>query len=189
MRAMGFDTENISAPEQRRREAVRQKVKSEMVPRESLAGKPGKIPGLGPSDETESEWSIPLPFAAFAIVVEKIVRGCEWRLRKRFIEEPYGLRIYPQPGLEYPKEFESWIKDIDLGPGCKIKRVFVSEDPNMVRYWIAIWDTMYFHVVVDLETYLKEMDLRNKKLEGMEPSEFAARMHFSPYLQKYEDDN
>ena len=188
MRAMGFDMEGISKDEPRRREAIRKKIQSEIVSRESVAGKPGKIPGLGPPDETQSQWSIYLPFAAFAMIVEKLVRGCEWRIRKRFIEPPYGLRIFPQSAPEYPSEFVPWLKDIDLGPGCNIKRVFVTEDPNIVRYWVSIWDTMHFHVVIDFEEYLKELDSRNLKLEGIEPTEVASGMHVSPYLRRYEDE-
>ena len=187
MRAMGFDTEGLSESEQRHREAVRQKIKSEIVSRESLAGKPGKIPGLGPPDDTESQWSIPLQFAAFAIIVEKTVRGCEWRLRRRYIEEPYGVRISPDSGLNYPSVFEPWIKDIDLGPGCKIKYVCVTENPNVSRYWIAIWDTMYFHIVVDFEEYLKQVDLQSHKLEGIDPAEFPSGMRLSRYLRAYEE--
>ncbi len=45
---------------------------------------------------------------------------------------------------------------------------------------------MYFNVVVDFEQYLKQLDLQSCKLEGIDPSEFAAGMCLSPYLRAYE---
>ena len=95
MRAMGFDTEGLSESEQRHREAVRQKIKSEIVSRESLAGKPGKIPGLGPPDDTESQWSIPLPFAAFAIIVEWLRVETTKTVYRGTLRRPYISRLWP----------------------------------------------------------------------------------------------
>lgn len=79
LRSLGIDVDHLSERERIHRARLRNKLRAELMPQADLVGKPGKIPGLGPPEGSESPWSLPIPWAGLAIVAEKIVRGCEYK--------------------------------------------------------------------------------------------------------------
>jgi len=191
MRSLGFDTEGLEEKEQSYREALRKKFKMELIPYKDIAGKPGKIPSLGPPATSNVEWSVPIPYAVLAMMGEKIARGCEWRIKKRFVEcPPYDIRIFtPGPRTKYHADIVQFVTPLDFGPGCHIERVFDPNEPHAVAYSIMIWNTLHLLAMIDLPEKLAAVDAMCPKKEGIDPSEIASAMHVSPYLRDYQDHN
>ena len=81
---------------------------------------------------------------------------------------------------------EADVKVISFGPGCRVRRIFASEDPNVVRYWITIWNTLHFRVAIDQEIYLQESEANYSRPEGLDPLETPS-MRIRPYLRNYRD--
>jgi hypothetical protein len=181
-RSLGFDTDELSEQEKSHRERFRAKIRSELIPSDELSGKPGAIPGLGSPEGQSGQWSIPIPWAAFSIIAEKIVRGCEYKLKDRFVEPPYGIRTFVSESGIVPEPYASYSKSYDFGPGCNVQRVFATEDPNVVLYWVTVWGTLYFTVRIDLEDDLCTLDQRSRKIEGIDPQELRAGMRIPSYL-------
>ncbi|MBN1569637.1 MAG: hypothetical protein JXA73_17465 [Acidobacteria bacterium] len=188
-RSLGIDADDLPKREQAIRAKLRERVKSEMIPKDTVSELPGKIPGLGPSD-AESPWSLPIPWAGLSIIIEKIVRGCEYRLRQRYIELPYGIRTFVDQPYDVLREpYESATTTIDFGPGCRIKRVFAREDPDVVLYWIIIWGTLYSHARIDLESELIVAEKLFGRSEGISPSDLQGGMSISEYLRSFNQDD
>jgi hypothetical protein len=183
LRSLGIDARGLSERERIHRRRFRDKIRSELMPQAELAGKPGRIPGLGPPEGSESQWSIPIPWAGLAIVAEKIVRGCEYKLMARLIEPPYGLRIFVSPSDFVPDPYASASQVFDFGPGCSVRRLFAKEDPNVVLYWISVWNTLHFNVKIDLEDDLMQADQRASRVQGMPGSLNRKGMQISAYLR------
>jgi len=181
LRSLGIEADLLSEREKRHRRKLRDKIRAELLPHADLVGKPGKIPGLGPAQGSESQWSIPVPWAGLAIIAEKIIRGCEYKLKGRFVEAPYGMRIFVSPTDFVPEPYASASQSYELGPGCNIRRIFAIEDPNVVLYWISIWNTLNFNVKIDLETELA--DQRSSRVEGMASVTDLKAMQISSYLR------
>jgi len=119
LRSLGLDADGLSEREKAHRAGLRAKIRSELMPQTDVAGKPGKIPGLGPPEGEELELAIPIPWAGLAIIAEKIVRGCEYKLKGRYLEAPYGIRIFVSPSDFVPQPCVAASELFDFGPGCK----------------------------------------------------------------------
>lgn len=186
LRSLGLDTEILPGKEKQHREALLKRLRSEFITPAELEGKPGKIPGLGPPEGVESPGSVPIPWAAFRIIAEKIVRGCEFRLDHRFVEPPYGFSMsFQDSEMVFPDDMPLPVQSIDLGPGCRIKRIVAPEDRNVVRYWITIWDTLHLYAAIDFVGYIQELQTTSKT-EGLDLSNRPA-MRINPYLREYKD--
>jgi hypothetical protein len=189
LRSLGIDASGLSEREKTYRLRFRGKIRSELMPQAELSDKPGRIPGLGPPEGSESQWSIPIPWAGLAIVAEKIVRGCEFRLKDRFVEPPYGMRIFISPSDFVPEPYASASEFLEFGPGCTVRRLFAREDPNVVLYWISIWNTLHFDIKIDLEGELMQADQRSSRVRGMPGAMNQKAMQISTYLRKQTQHN
>jgi hypothetical protein len=184
-RSLGLDGDGLPEKEKTIRDRLRAKIRSELIPSSEAAELPGRIPGLGPPDGASgSTGALPIPWAALSIVAEKIARGCEYKYknRQRLIVPPYGIRTLVRESDFIPEPFASACKVIDFGPGCKIRRLFFTEDPDTVWYFVSIWNTLNMHVRIELETELLKADPRFRKVKGIVPPE-DRRMDISPYLR------
>jgi hypothetical protein len=184
LRSLGLDSGELSQEERTRRDKMRARIRAELVPSANAAELPGMMPGLGPTpDERPGQSVIFIPWAAFSIIAEKIARGCEYRYKdkRRLVEHPYGIRTFIEDSDVVPEPFASHGKLLDFGPGCKVKRVFVDEDPNIVRYWISIWGTLHFTVLIDLESYLQSIEKTFRRPDGTLPPVNVA-MQIPEYL-------
>jgi hypothetical protein len=186
MRSMGFDTQGLPERERLHREALKKKIKAEMIPRENLVGRSGQIPGLGPPDG-EWSWAIPIPYAVLSMTAEKIARGCEWKLKGRYVEPPYGIHTFTRESeIVWPAHLQHHVQRFDFGPGCRIQRVSATEDPNTVRYSMTIWNALNFDVIIADQSDLKKDESEYQRPEGLDPAEVRG-MRISPYLRTYED--
>jgi hypothetical protein len=183
LRALGIDAGDLPEGEKAHRERLRARIKAECMPHAETAALPGKIPGLGPPDDQPSEWAIGIPWAALSIIAEKIARGCEYKLKMRYVELPYGIRTAVSESDEVPEALAPGIRVLDFGPGCKIQRLFVAEDHNIVRYWITVWGKLCLTVAIDLEEYLQKADQTATRPQGIAPSDSRPMMMISPYLR------
>jgi hypothetical protein len=183
-RSLGLDVDGLPEKEKSIRNKLRAKIRFELVPSADVAALPGKIPGLGPPDDASAEWSVPIALAGLSIVAEKIARGCEYKYqsRQRLVRPPYGIRTFVSETDHVPEPFASASRILDFGPGCKIRRVFFTEDHNTVWYWISIWKTLYLSVHIELETELLKAEPRFRKQEGIILEDHRG-MLISPYLR------
>jgi hypothetical protein len=188
MRSFGFDTAGLPEKEQQYREAFLKKYRAELMKPEELGGKPGRIPGLGPPDGVESPASVPIPWAAFRIVGEKIARGCEFNLKGRYVEPPYAVSVsIEEQDVTFTDDVLPFVKNIDLGPGCQIRRIFAMEDPGFVRYWITIWGALRLFVAIDNVGYVENLEAKQpRNKEGLDLSDRPA-MRINPYLSEYKN--
>ncbi len=184
LRSLGLDVDGLPKEEKTIRERLRSKIRSELIAYAEVGELPGKVPGLGPPDDEQVQWSIPIPWAGLSIIAEKIARGCEYKYknRKRLVTPPYGIRTFVNESKIVAEPFASASRTLDFGPGCKIRRVFFTEDPKMVWYWIFIWDALCLFVRIELETELLKAEQQFRKCEGIIPTGNRG-MVISPYLR------
>jgi hypothetical protein len=183
-RSMGLDVAVLPSGEKALREKLRQRIRSEFIPHAEATALPGRIPGLGPADDASAEWAIPISWAGLAIIGEKIARGCEFRYRnrRRLVMPPYAVGVAIQQSAEVQEPFGSAGRVIDFGPGCRVRRVFFTEDPATVWYFISVWNAVHFHVRIEREDALAEARLHYRNCDGILPPEGRA-MPVSTYLR------
>jgi hypothetical protein len=90
--------------------------------------------------------------------------------------------VYISESDQVPERFASASEILDFGPGCRVMRVFPTEDPNIVLYWISIWNTLNLRVKIDLETELVRLDRQSRRAGGIIPPDNRA-MQVSKYLR------
>jgi len=119
------------------------------------------------------------------MMAEKIARGCEYRFqnKKRYVEHPYGVLTLIRND-ESNDPMLRFTKLLDFGPGCQVRRGFVSEDPAMVRYFITIWGRLHYKVLIDLKEYLDDLEKQIPKPGGVLPPMNRA-MQVPEYLRRY----
>jgi hypothetical protein len=145
--------EGIFPADRQKRTAFRDRMFSEAKPisKESQAH---IIPGLGPHSgfPIESQREIGIPAQLLYDVAKKIVRGCEfWLSDGRIVDPPYQLDVYmvhPEGIPSIVRMFDS-ISAVTLGPGFRVRRVAVKEDPLAAMYQVEIWGTwtLYFTIL------------------------------------------
>jgi TonB family protein len=118
----------------------------------------GLIPGLvlHPGNVSESPVGR-IPYSHLFRVAEKFGRGCEYKLRNRYVEPPYGLRIFIGHPDEIRAEFDGE-QLFDLGRGFKIKCVRNAENPGDVAYWFLLWETVCLKIFISFESVLLELE-------------------------------
>jgi len=184
-RSLGIDAGELPSKEREHRENRRSKLVAEFIPISAGEHLPGAIPGI--AEETYSaRLVVPIPWAALAIMGEKIARGCEYKINgKRFVEAPYGVRVRVSKADLVEPQFLSHRSVLDFGPGCQIFRIFATEDVNIVQYRIEIWGELCLYVHLDYEDHFQsDFDLKKKPLDGLSADEYRG-MRISPYLREF----
>ena len=184
-RSLGINAEELAPKEREHREKRRLKLVSEFIPISAGEHLPGAIPGIA-EEQGLAKLVVPVPWAALAIIAEKIARGCEYKInRKRFVEPPYGIRVRVSRPDVVEAQFVSHRTAIDFGPGCQILRIFDTEDKNVVQYRIQIWGELCLYVHLDHEDYFQsEFDPKKKPLDGLSPDDCKG-MRIPPYLRDF----
>jgi TonB family protein len=156
--ALGLDAGNLPEKEKSRRDWSRAKVRAGPMANGEVAETPGLIPGLvlHPGNVSESP-VVPIPYSDLSKIAEKFGRGCEYKLRNRYVEPPYGLRTFIGHPDEIRAEFDGE-QLFDLGPGFKVKCVRHAENPGDVAYWFLLWDTVCLKVLISFESVLIELE-------------------------------
>jgi hypothetical protein len=186
-RSLGLDVTGLLEKEKTIRDGLRAKICSEFTPYSEVADLPGRIPGLGPAPSETPGPAIFIPWAALSIIAEKIARGCEYRYKnkRRFVEPPYRICTLIRHSDVVPEPFASFGEVLDFGPGCQVIRGAVpEEDPGFVRYWISVWGTLHFTVLIDHEAYLQSIDKDLARPSGILPPKNRA-MQVPQYLRSF----
>lgn len=184
-RSLGINTGELAPEERQHRENRRLKLVAEFIPMRAGEHLPGAIPGIA-EEPAAGRSVLPIPWAALAIIGEKIARGCEYKINgRRFVEPPYGTRVRVSRPDIVEWQFASHSTAIDFGPGCQILRIIDTEDKNIVQYRIQIWGELCLYVHLDHEDYLQsEFDRKKKPLEGLSPDDYKG-MRIPPYLREF----
>ncbi len=149
VRSMGIGVEGLSAQERAHRSALKQKVLASARPY-----RPGTetLPGLGPHPgfPEGQQWTVEVPADLLEAVAKKIIRGSEYALKKRIVEEPYDIQIYFVRDQNVPQDLVRAFQgraaqNAHLGPGFKLFRVAAHDDPNTTIYKIVIWETIVIY--------------------------------------------
>ena len=182
-RSLGLDVEGLPDSEKTKRDNCRAKIRSEFIPFSEATKLAGMIPGLGPPTEEQMKWAIPISLPGLSIIANKIARGCEYKYdkRKRLVEHPYGIRAFLKESDVMPNPDASASSVIDFGPGCKVRRLSLPEDPKTVWYWISIWNAIRLFVRIELKTQLAQSE--RFWAAGRTIPEDHNRMTASPYLR------
>lgn len=152
MRSLGIGVKGLGAKEaehrQRQKLGMLGAIKPYCVGTETL-------PGLGPHPESiESEQlRIAIPADLLHEVAKKIVRGCEYVLAGRIVENPYGIGIYFVHERGVPDQLVRAFQGpsastTNLGPGFSVARVAAKDEPNAVVYKIIVWGSLVIHAAI-----------------------------------------
>jgi hypothetical protein len=199
LRSLGLDVGTPEPADKQHRDNRRAKIRAELLPHSYVAGRPDAMIGsFGPiAGVSESEQqAIIIPWASFAMIAEKVARGCEYKVNgKRYIEHPYDVRILRgDPNMTTPQFIAPGVSSsfelINLGPGCRIIRAFLPDNPNIATYHLMIWGLLFFDVLINFKEYfVAELDPHLKGADGIMPPHGYGRMTVPPYLREYEEVN
>ena len=156
--ALGLDAGEPPEKENSHRARLREKVCADLVAYGGVAETRGLIPGivLHPGNVSESP-VVPIPYSDLSKIAEKFGRGCEYKLRNRYVESPCGLRTF----ISHPDEIRVRFDGeqlFDLGPGFTVKCLRNDQNPEDVAYWFLLWDTMCLKVFISFESVLVELE-------------------------------
>jgi hypothetical protein len=144
LRSIGIGA-NAPGEEMARRQALKRRIFSMLRPL-GFFGRGGLLPGLGPHNGIPAgeQIAITVPAADLMTVSEKILRGFEYVLAQRYIEEPYTLNVYFAEEEKIPDVVNllNTVPASRLGPGFEIKRAAVKEDSGCALYKVTIWGTL-----------------------------------------------
>jgi hypothetical protein len=143
IRAFGIGVSSLSESERRIREAKKAEFLKNLKPYDKSVD-PYTIPGLGPHAGFPAEQQMQIEISANAMhsVAKKNLRGCEyWLANGRTIEPPYELEVYILP--QTPEELSRHLMfgPEYLGPGCRIRKAVLVDDPLAAIYELLIWGT------------------------------------------------
>lgn len=152
IRSFGIGTEGLEEDEARIRRALRDEVLRTAKPfteefRSHL------LPGIGPHPETPAgqQLQIDIPADKLYEVSRKIVRGCEyWFSGGRIIDPPYQLDIHFAHDADVPDVVKifSGFDATHFGPGFRVRRGSVHNDPLSAVYDAVIWDSLKFYATI-----------------------------------------
>ena len=175
LRSLGIDADGISEKEKAHRAKLKVKIRGELMP---YAGQAEPlIQGLKPHESTpESELLVlPISYKDLAIIAEKIARGCEYQLKGRYTDPPYGIRIFTSDPHVLPHGFQDVAQSYTLGPGCKILRASDPRNPYIVIYKLLLWETLCFTINIDFEADLLEDERLYTRPSGFTREELEKR--------------
>ena len=184
-RSLGINAGEVAPNEREHRENRRLKLAAEFIPIAAGEHLPGAIPGID-EEQGSAKSVVPIPWAALAIIAEKIARGCEYKINgKKLIEPPYGIRVRVSQSDVVEPQLLLNSTAIDFGPGCQVLRIFDTEDKNVVQYRIQIWGELCLYVHLDHENYFQsEFDPKKKPLDGLSPDDYKG-MRIPHYLREF----
>jgi hypothetical protein len=152
MRSMGIGTEGLSPKELEHRRAHKLKIIRSTKPYE-----PGTetFPGMGPHPgfPEREQLEVGIPADLLYAVTKKMVRGCEYALANRIVEEPYDVAVYfvdeTKIADQVARVFEGpSAKTTTLGPGFSVTRAAANDEPNAVMYKIIVWGTLVIYASI-----------------------------------------
>ena len=154
MRSLGVGVEGLSEEEAEHRRRQKLGLMAAITPHDPEAAA-HTLPGLGSHAGFKDEDlpQIKIPADLLHQVAYKIVRGCEYVLAHRVIEEPFDIQIYFVHDHDLPDDlvraFRSYAaKDARVGPGFRVIRVAAHDAPEQVAYKVTLWGTLTFYALI-----------------------------------------
>jgi len=153
IRSMGIRVEGLSAEEAEHRRKQKHKIISATKPyKAGTETLPGLEPHPGFPEDTGLQ--IEIPSELLHKVAKKMVRGCEYFLKKgRIVEKPYEIEIYFVHEQNVPDQLlraleGSSASTNNIGPGFSVTRVAAQDEPNDVAYKIIVWGTLAIYALI-----------------------------------------
>jgi hypothetical protein len=151
VRSFGVGAPGISIEERRHREALRDRIRSEIKPYSSAA-EDHALPGLGahPGFLVEQLRQVEIPAVMMHAVAKKIVRGVEyWLANGRIVEPPYELDIHfvRETPPDVLRAFAP-SSPVYLGPGFRVRRASAADDSGIVMHEVVVWASLTFYAVI-----------------------------------------
>lgn len=144
LRTLGVGTPELSDSEAKARKRQRARVASEMkLVTEEVLG--SVLPGLGPHAwfPRDSQFTLPVDRAALTAVIEKMVKGCEYKIAHRYVEPPYRIQVnFPKPphGDNARATHAGLLRESgSLGPGFYYERYVWSDQ---VMFFFDFWQRL-----------------------------------------------
>ncbi len=153
-RSLGVGVDDLSKEEAAHRQRQKLGLMAAIGPH-NPATSASILPGLGSHTGFKDEDlpRIRIPGDLLLKVYEKIVRGCEYVLAGRIIEEPYSVQIYFVHDHNVPEDLARGLESpaaehVHMGPGFRVVRVAAHDDPNAIAYEITLWGSAYFFAFI-----------------------------------------
>jgi hypothetical protein len=152
IRSLGICAEGLDEDEKRIRAALKEEVLRGAKPFAEEA-RPHILPGIGPHPEAPAEQQIQINIPADKLyrVSRKIVRGCEyWFSNGRIVDPPYEIDIFFAHEADVPDVVRMFCAfgPFQFGPGFRVRRGAVREDPLSSIYEVVIWDSLTFYATI-----------------------------------------
>jgi hypothetical protein len=153
-RSLGVGVDDLSKEEAKHRQRQKLGLMAAIGPH-NPATTASTLPGLGSHTGFKDEDlpQIRIPGDLLLKVYEKIVRGCEYVLTGRIIEEPYSIQIFFVHDYNVPENLARGLEspaaeDVHVGPGFRVVRVAAHDDLYAVAYEITLWGSAYFFALI-----------------------------------------
>lgn len=133
------------------------KIRKSMRPLDELSSDEAKsiFPGLGVWDTPQRQFTLTINEKDIRREAEKMVRGCEYQIAKRYVEPPYNVQVHFVHEGDVPdgiwKIVEKFAVSYDLGPAFRAKRATVHDEPLVVFYRIDFWGHVVVYAFIDRE--------------------------------------
>lgn len=138
--------------DQQLRKARRSKLQSQTVSTSAMP-RSAFLPDLRPADFSDDLESLALGIPANSIqaICEKFVRGFTLLSQQLYIESSHFIQVYLWRGQqisEVSRIIERFGKEIARGPGFRVSKAAVSDDPVSGVVEIVLWDRLPFYATV-----------------------------------------
>lgn len=151
LRTLGVGVQNLPSDEAAHRAGHKKKVLSGMRPVTPEMSR-SVLPGFGPHEgfSLEVQPAVLVPAKVLIAVMEKVVRGCECKIAKRYVEPPYRVDVFFPQGGTVPALAPILAKGETktLGPGLTIERATATDDPKSAMYRLLLWETFVVYAVI-----------------------------------------
>ena len=141
---VGVDVKTMDSDEYKHRRGKLAKIIANAKP---FDGKSTPFPNFGVHEgfPANEHMTIKLPdVKAFA---DKVIRGIEYKIGDRYIEEPYSVNVYfrEKNEITFVEELFKKVSIVERGPGFVIQRGYSNEDSGTVLMKVTIWGTFVIY--------------------------------------------
>lgn len=137
------------------REQEKKKLLESIRPLDELSSDEAKsiFPGLGVWDTPQRQFTLTIKEKDIRREAEKMVRGCEYQIAKRYVEPPYAVEVHFVHEGDVPDEIwkivEKSAVSYDIGAAFRVKRATPHDEPLVVFYRIDFWGHVVVYAFID----------------------------------------
>jgi hypothetical protein len=112
-------------------------------------------PGLGEWQTPDRQFVLTFTDEDIRREAEKMVRGSEYQIAKRYVEPPYTVQVHFVHEGDVPdgiwKIVEKFAVSYEIGPVFRVKRATTHDEPLVVFYRIDFWGHVVVYAFIDQE--------------------------------------